>query len=69
MNIQVQTIAASPFKLKYGNFIGGEFREPVNGRYFENTTPVTGGKLCDIARSDGADVNLALDAAHAAKDK
>jgi aldehyde dehydrogenase len=69
MNIQVQTIAASPFKLKYGNFIGGEFREPVNGRYFSNTTPVTGGKLCDIARSDEADVNLALDAAHAAKDK
>ncbi|MDR7029725.1 aldehyde dehydrogenase [Rhizobium rosettiformans] len=69
MNIQVQTVAASPFKLKYGNFIGGEFREPVNGRYFENTTPVTGGKLCDIARSDEADVNLALDAAHAAKDK
>ena len=69
MNIQVQTIAASPFKLKYGNFIGGEFREPLNGRYFENTTPVTGGKLCDIARSDEHDINLALDAAHAAKDK
>jgi aldehyde dehydrogenase len=69
MNIQVQTIAATPFKLKYGNFIGGEFREPVNGRYFENTTPVTGGKLCDIARSDEHDINLALDAAHAAKDK
>lgn len=69
MNIQVQTIAASPFRLKYGNFIGGEFREPVNGRYFSNTTPVTGGKLCDIPRSDEADVNLALDAAHAAKDK
>jgi aldehyde dehydrogenase len=69
MNIQVQAIAASPFKLKYGNFIGGEFREPVNGRYFENTTPVTGSKLCDIARSDEHDINLALDAAHAAKDK
>ena len=69
MNIQVQAIAASPFKLKYGNFIGGEFREPVNGRYFENTTPVTGGKLCDVARSDEHDINLALDAAHAAKDK
>ncbi len=69
MNIQVQAIAASPFKLKYGNFIGGEFRAPVNGRYFENTTPVTGGKLCDIARSDEHDINLALDAAYAAKDK
>jgi aldehyde dehydrogenase len=69
MNIQVQAVAASPFKLKYGNFIGGEWREPVNGRYFENTTPVTGGKLCDVARSDEQDINLALDAAHAAKDK
>ncbi|WP_159950982.1 aldehyde dehydrogenase [Rhizobium sp. 18065] len=67
--MQVQKIAASPFKLKYGNFIGGEFREPVNGRYFENTTPVTGAKLCDVARSDENDINLALDAAHAAKDK
>jgi aldehyde dehydrogenase len=69
MNIQVQAIAASPFKLKYGNFIGGQWREPVNGRYFDNTTPVTGGKLCEVARSDEQDINLALDAAHAAKDK
>ncbi|TRL40835.1 aldehyde dehydrogenase [Rhizobium straminoryzae] len=68
MNVQVQTIAASPFKLKYGNFINGEFREPVNGRYFQNTTPVTGGVLCEVARSDEHDINLALDAAHAAKD-
>jgi aldehyde dehydrogenase len=69
MNIQVQTNAASPFRLSYGNFIGGEWREPVNGRTFENHTPVTGQKLCDVARSDEADINLALDAAHAAKDK
>lgn len=69
MNIQVQPVAGTPFKLKYGNFIGGEFREPVNGRYFENMTPVTGGKLCDVARSDASDIDLALDAAHAAKDK
>ncbi|MBC7314474.1 MAG: aldehyde dehydrogenase family protein [Rhizobium sp.] len=69
MNIQVQTVAGTPFKLKYGNFIGGEWRDPVNGRYFENTTPVTGAKLCDVARSDEQDINLALDAAHAAKDK
>ncbi|WP_165224713.1 aldehyde dehydrogenase [Affinirhizobium pseudoryzae] len=68
MNVQVQTIAASPFKLRYGNFINGEFREPVHGRYFLNTTPVTGGVLCEVARSDEHDVNLALDAAHAAKD-
>lgn len=69
MNIQVQTIAASPFRLSYGNFIGGKWHEPVNGRTFANYTPVTGQKLCDVARSDEADINLALDAAHAAKDK
>ncbi|OWO89937.1 aldehyde dehydrogenase [Rhizobium esperanzae] len=64
-----QKIVESPFKLKYGNYIGGEWREPVEGRYFENVTPVTGGKLCDIPRSDEKDINLALDAAHAAKEK
>lgn len=69
MNIQVQTTSKTPFKLRYGNFIGGQWVEPVNGRYFDNTTPVTGGKLCEVARSDEQDVNLALDAAHAAKDK
>ena len=69
MNIQVQTVAGTPFKLRYGNFIGGQWVDPVNGRYFENTTPVTGAKLCDVARSDEQDINLALDAAHAAKDK
>ena len=69
MNIQVQTVAGTPFKLKYGNFIGGQWRDPVNGRYFDNITPVTGGKLCEVARSDEHDINLALDAAHAAKDK
>ncbi|NKN38384.1 aldehyde dehydrogenase family protein [Agrobacterium sp. a22-2] len=69
MNIQVQAIANTPFKLRYGNYIGGQWVEPVNGRYFDNTTPVTGGKLCEVARSDEHDINLALDAAHAAKDK
>ncbi|MFB2550642.1 aldehyde dehydrogenase [Ensifer soli] len=64
-----QKIVENPFKQRYGNFIGGEWREPVSGRYFDNTTPVTGGVLCQIARSEAADVELALDAAHAAKEK
>ncbi|MGO8658262.1 aldehyde dehydrogenase family protein, partial [Rhizobium ruizarguesonis] len=41
----------------------------VEGKYFENLTPVTGGKLCDIPRSNEKDINLALDADHAAKEK
>ena len=56
------------FKARYGNFIGGEWVEPAKGRYFENTSPVNGQVLCEIARSDAADVERALDAAHAAKD-
>ncbi|MFP5076722.1 aldehyde dehydrogenase [Rhizobium sp. YIM 134829] len=64
-----QKIVENPFKQKYGNFIGGEWREALSGRTFDNTTPVTGGVLCQIARSDAADVEAALDAAHAAKDK
>src|SRR5450432_1497852 len=52
----------------YGNFIGGKLVEPVEGRYFDNLSPVTGTKLCQIARSTGGDIELALDAAHKAKD-
>jgi aldehyde dehydrogenase len=40
---------------------------PASGQYFENVTPVTGQVLCEIPRSNAADVDRALDAAHAAK--
>ena len=59
----------SPFKDRYDNFIGGKFVPPKNGRYFTNTTPITGAAINEIARSDAADIELALDAAHAAKAK
>ena len=26
-------------KKRYGNFIGGKFRPPLSGEYFENVTP------------------------------
>jgi aldehyde dehydrogenase len=64
-----QKIVENPFKQKYGNFIGGQWRDAASGRTFDNTTPVTGGVLCQIARSEAADIEAALDAAHAAKDK
>jgi len=53
---------------RYDNFIGGEWVAPVEGRYRTNVTPVTGEAICDVADSTAADVELALDAAHAAKD-
>ena len=56
-------------KPRYANFIGGQWVPPVNGRYFENVTPITGKTLCEIPRSDEQDVELALDAAHAARFK
>ncbi len=59
---------AFKFKEKYGNFIGGKFVDPVDGQYFDNTTPVNGSLLCQIPRSNAKDIELALDAAHAAKD-
>ncbi|MBS7697609.1 MULTISPECIES: aldehyde dehydrogenase [unclassified Chelatococcus] len=60
--------AATPFKARYGNFINGQWTEPQAGRYFENTSPVNGKLLCEVARSDASDIEAALDAAHAAKD-
>ncbi|WP_062514963.1 aldehyde dehydrogenase family protein [Halobacillus sp. KGW1] len=56
------------FKERYDNFIGGEWTAPVKGQYFENVTPVTGKSFCQVARSTEEDIELALDAAHKAKD-
>ena len=58
----------NPFKTRYDNFIGGKFLAPVKGEYFPNITPITGQVFCEIARSSSEDIELALDAAHAAKD-
>src|SRR6202451_2998152 len=68
----VETLARTiktPFHTVYGNFIGGAWVPPVNGRYFDNLSPIDGQLLCRIPRADSADVEAALDAAHAAKDK
>ena len=55
-------------KERYGNFINNQWVAPVKGEYFSNITPVTGETFCEIPRSTEEDINLALDAAHAAKD-
>lgn len=57
------------FKAQYENFINGEWVEPVKGQYFENISPVTGKPFCRVARSSAEDIELALDAAYAAKDE
>jgi aldehyde dehydrogenase len=50
----------------YDNFIGGKWVAPLDGEYFDNVSPVTGRPFTRVARSRGADVELALDAAHGA---
>jgi len=54
------------FQSRYDNFIGGQWVPPVDGQYFEVPSPVTGLSFCEVARSTAADIELALDAAHAA---
>ncbi|MFI3198972.1 MAG: aldehyde dehydrogenase family protein [Methylococcaceae bacterium] len=56
------------FKSRYGNFIGGNWVSPVKGQYFDNLSPVNGKVFCAVPRSSAEDIELALDAAHAAKE-
>lgn len=56
------------FHARYDNFIGGKWVPPESRRYTDNLTPVTGKPLCQVPVSDVVDLELALDAAHAAKE-
>ncbi len=57
------------FKPRYDNFIGGRWVAPVEGQYFDVITPISGKVYTQAARSSAADIELALDAAHAAAAK
>jgi len=61
----------SPVALRerYDNFIGGEWIPPTTGEYRGNVTPSTGEVFCEVAHSGAQDIELALDAAHAAKEE
>jgi len=58
--------AIMSFESRYENFIGGKWIAPTKGQYFENPSPVNGKTFCEVARSTAEDIDLALDAAHAA---
>ena len=62
--------SGSPVVLRerYDNFIGGEWIPPTTGEYRGNVTPSTGEVFCEVAHSGAQDIELALDAAHAAKE-
>ncbi len=77
MSVLESTIYAAPgepdspvsLQSRYENFIGGHFVAPTTGKYRANPTPSTGKPFCEVAHSGPADIELALDAAHAAKDE
>ena len=52
----------------YDNWIGGRWVPAVRGQHFDNISPINGRVICTIARSTAEDVELALDAAHAARE-
>ncbi|MEJ2118001.1 MAG: aldehyde dehydrogenase family protein, partial [Alphaproteobacteria bacterium] len=62
-------IDKSRLRARYDNFINGAWAAPLKGRYFTDHSPIDASTLCEIARSDGDDVEKALDAAHAAREK
>ncbi len=77
MSIVESTVYAAPgesgspveLRERYENFIGGDWIAPATGEYSENVTPSTGEPFCEVAHSGEQDIELALDAAHAAKDE
>jgi len=62
--------AGSPVEVKsrYENFIGGHWVAPVDGQYMRDLSPATARQFTEVPRSTKEDIELALDAAHAAKD-
>lgn len=62
-------VISNVFKSQYENFIGGDWVKPLSGQYTENKTPISGKVLCKVPFSSEADIELALDAAHKAKEQ
>jgi aldehyde dehydrogenase len=60
--------SAVEVKPRYENFIGGRWVAPTKGEYMANVSPVNGQPFCEVAKSTTEDLELALDAAHQAKD-
>ncbi|HEX6693150.1 MAG TPA: aldehyde dehydrogenase family protein [Longimicrobiales bacterium] len=51
---------------RFGLFIGGEWREPSSGEYFDSVNPANRRTLAAIAQADAGDVDRAVKAARAA---
>ena len=58
--------AVMSYESRYEHYIGGEWKAPAKGEYFENVTPITGQVFCEVGRGTAEDIEAALDAAWAA---
>ncbi|MCG7339181.1 aldehyde dehydrogenase [Staphylococcus sp. ACRSN] len=54
-------------KSTYANYIGGEWKAPIDGGYFDNISPITGNVYAKVPRSTKSDVDLAVEAAKKAQ--
>lgn len=64
--MSTNTMAWPKFKEKYDNYINGKWTAPVQGKYFDNISPLTGKAFTKAAHSTAEDIELAVDAAHEA---
>lgn len=62
------TLNRPQFKPHYDNFINGTWTPPVQGKYFDNISPIDGKVFTKVAHSSKEDLELAVNAAHAAFD-
>ncbi|MBD1428365.1 MULTISPECIES: aldehyde dehydrogenase family protein [Sphingobacterium] len=60
------TIQRPTFKERYDNYIGGKFVPPVQGKYFDNISPLDGKVFTQAAHSTKEDLELAVNAAEKA---
>ncbi len=58
--------ARPEFKEKYDNFIGGEWIAPVDGKYFENFSPIDDKLIAKVAQSNTKDIDVAVEAGYKA---
>ena len=54
------------YKRRFGHFIGGDWKAPKEGKYFETADPSTGEKIAEVAQGSAGDVDAAVKAARSA---
>ena len=57
------------YRRRFGHFIDGDWRQPVEGAFFDSTNPATGEKIATVAQGSAADIDAAVQAARNAYPK